>query len=50
MELPLSMVSKLAFWYLYLPDYVIPETLPKFRMRERVYNHDIFNNYSPKAK
>ena len=21
MELPLSMVSKLAFWYLYLPDY-----------------------------
>ena len=22
MELPLSMVSKLAFWYLYLPDYL----------------------------
>ena len=44
MELPLSMVSKLAFWYRYLPDYVAKIKLQDVNgnARELILNNALY--------
>ena len=44
MELPLSMVSKLAFWYLYLLDYVAKIKLQDVNgnARELILNNALY--------